>query len=440
MSATDRRLAEAAALPPPDPVALEHSRRLVQTLRERMDAGPVAFVDYMNAALYEPGLGYYMAGASKFGESGDFVTAPELGPLFGETLAVQCREVFETLAGSVGDETASAAAAFGGEGASAAAAFAAGTEPPVILELGAGTGALAQSLLAALADVPGLRYLILEPSAELAHRQAERLREALSAEAFARVAWLERLPEAFTGVVVANEVVDALPVERFVKTGDAPGACVQVRTVAADPADAADPEASPFEDAFGTAPPELVSALARVEADLPAPLPVGYASELNLHAGPWMRALAHALRRGVVLVVDYGYPRHEYYLPERARGTLACYYRHRVHDDPYRLPGLQDITAHVDFTALVEAGTGAGLELLGYTTQSAFLLGCDLLGLAESRLAALDSEVERLRLSQGVKTLALPGQMGERFQVAAFGRDYDPPLRGFAVLDLAHRL
>lgn len=407
------------SLPVPDTVALEHVRHVEAAVRARLAGGPLGFADYMDVALYEPGLGYYMAGASKFGASGDFVTAPELGPLFGQALAAQCREVLEGLREA--------------------------GEPPAILELGAGTGALAASVLDALADVEGLRYLILEPSAELAHRQRERLS---GTSARATVEWLERLPEDFAGVVLANEVVDALPVERFVKTGDAPGECARVEVRERDSGathgtSTPEPrpvEISPFEDAFGTAPAALVEGVAHVERDLPAPLPAGYASELNLNAAPWLRALSHAVRRGVILLIDYGYPRHEYYLPERARGTLACHYRHRMHADPYLYPGLQDITAHVDFTALAEAGTGAGLELLGYTSQSAFLLGCDLLGLAEARLATLVGEIERLRLSQGVKTLTMPGEMGERFQVMAFGRDYDPPLRGFAVLDLAHRL
>ena len=400
----------APALPAPDAVALEHSRRVEAAVRARLAEGPLGFADFMRVALYEPGLGYYMAGASKFGPSGDFVTAPELGPLFGRALAVQCREALDALA--------------------------ADGEAPAILELGAGTGALAESVLGALGRVAGLRYLILEPSAELAHRQRARLAAALDPEAFARVTWLDGLPEGFAGVILANEVADALPVERFVKTGDGIGECVHVETVEADPPDAA----SPFEDAFGTAPPALVDALSRVEADLEAPLPAGYASELCLDAAPWMRALAATLRRGVALVIDYGYPRREYYLAERTRGTLACHYRHRMHDDPYLYPGLQDITAHVDFTGLVEAGIEAGLELSGYATQSAFLLGCDLPALAEAARADLERETERIELANAVKTLTLPGEMGERFQVAALSRGLDRPLRGFALQDLSHRL
>ena len=403
---------DAEALPTPDATALEHVRRVEDAVRRRLAEGPLGFADYMRIALYEPGLGYYMAGAPKFGSGGDFVTAPELGPLFGRALAVQCREVLEALV--------------------------ADGETPAILELGAGTGALAESVLGALADVRDLRYSILEPSAELAHRQRERLGTALGPEALARVSWLGTLPEGFAGVVLANEVVDALPVERFVKSGDGIGECVRVETV--ERAAAEEGAASPFEDAFGTAPPALVEALARLEADLPAPLPAGYASELNAFAGPWIRALAGALRRGVAIVIDYGYPRHEYYLPERGRGTLACHYRHRMHDDPYRWPGLQDITAHVDFTALAEAAIDAGLELSGYTTQSAFLLGCDLLGLAEAARDGLERETDRIALANAVKTLMLPGEMGERFQVAAFSRGHDPALRGFSVQDLSHRL
>ena len=386
------------ALPEPDAVGRAHSERLAALVRERLSDAPLPFVDYMTLALHEPGLGYYMAGAPKFGAEGDFVTAPELSPLFGRCLAQSCAQVLETLA------------------------------EPGILELGAGSGRLAASLLGALPEpVP---YTILEPSAELRERQRSLLAASLAPETFANVRWIETLPERVGGVVLANEVMDALPVERFVRLdGRTWQVCVGV-----------DEAGEGFVDVLRDAPDELASAVVDIETDLGRALPDDYAAELCPSLGPWVASLAERLEAGVLLLADYGYPRRELYHEERRGGTLACYYRHRAHGDPYLWPGLQDITAHVDFTRAAEAATRAGLELLGYAAQSAVLLDCGLVELAEAERARLEREPERIALARAVRTLTLPGEMGERFQFIAFGRGYDRALRGFGLQDLTHRL
>jgi len=386
--------------PAPDAVAAAHSDRLQRVLSERVrDAGGfLSFCDYMNGALYEPGLGYYMAGAAKFGERGDFTTAPEVSPLFGKALAAQIVEVLDNTGGSV-------------------------------LELGAGSGKLALSIIEALIDrpaaSPSFTYSILEPSAELAQRQKQLLEQSLPAQLFEKVCWLTTLPTAFTGVIVANEVMDALPVERFrVKDNTLYQLGVtEDFTVQAVPASGV-----------------LHKAFSAIEADLGRTLPEGYESEICTRLSPWIQSLAQALESGVLLLVDYGYPRREFYAEERNRGTLACYYQHRAHDDPFFLPGIQDITAHVDFTGVVEAGVACNLDLLGYASQSAFLLDNDILDLADTARQKLDREVDRIVLAKGIKTLTLPGEMGERFQVMALGKRYDQPMRGFRTQDLAYRL
>ena len=382
-------------LPQPDANALAHSERLRQALLERIrQQGALSFADYMEQVLYEPGLGYYMAGAVKFGEEGDFITAPEVSPLFGATLANEIRGVLLHTGGG-------------------------------ILEFGAGSGKLALSILQALSDVEDLTYTIMEPSAELVSRQQQLLREALDESVFQRVRWLDALPDAFTGVIVANEVMDALPVERFRKSdGKVMQLCVN----------------ESLETVSQAADETLQAAVEAIEADLGEPLCDGYQSEVCLLLKPWLASLSQTLTQGVVLLIDYGYPRREYYLPERVQGTLACYYRHRTHDDPFQWPGLQDITAHVDFTAVAEAAVAQELDLLGYASQSAFLLDNQLLDLMEQESARSDSEMQKIALARAVKTLTLPGEMGERFQVMALGRGYDLRLQGFSTQDLSYRL
>jgi len=376
-----------------------HSARLEARVREEIAraGGWISFARYMQLALYEPGLGYYSAGAHKLGAAGDFVTAPEVAPVFSRCLAVQCEEVLRTLGG--GD----------------------------VLELGAGSGAMAAALLEELGRrdaLPG-RYLILDVSADLRERQRATL-AAVVPGLLDRVAWLDRLPDDFSGVVVANEVLDAMPVERFVVRGgqvNALGVTWQIDRL---------------EWSETRAQATLTDAVRAVERDTGAAWPDGYASEINLGLGDWVAALSASVARGVLLFMDYGLPRREFYAPARRDGTLLCHFRHRFHDDPFTRLGHQDITAWVDFTALAEAGAAAGLELAGYTTQAHFLIGC---GIGEFivNVTGLDV-VSRVNLSRQVMLLTLPGEMGERFKAIAFAKGYDSPLRGFAVRDLRHTL
>ncbi len=367
-------------------------RREVQA-RIVADGGWIAFDEYLRLVLYAPGLGYYSAGSVKLGRSGDFVTAPELSALFARALARQSAEVLQAIGGSV-------------------------------LELGAGSGALAATVLPSLQanGVLPERYLILEISADLAARQRERL-ASLPPALLARVDWLDRLPESpLTGIVLANEVADALPFRRF-----AIGSAGFVErgvalTTAGDlmlsdrPADAA-----------------LAAELKRIT---PAGLPQGYESELCPWLEGWVASLAASLGRGVLLLTDYGLPRHEYYHPQRAHGTLQCYFRHRVHDDALLHPGLQDISAWVDFTRVAEAGTEAGLEMVGFSTQAAFLLANGI----EADVAAAASTVERARLAAEARQLLLPGEMGESCKALALVRDLDLRLSGFTLQDLRRSL
>lgn len=382
-------------LPEPPPEALAHSRRLQTVIREEIAAagGRLGFDRYMELALYAPALGYYSAGARKIGVDGDFVTAPEISPLFSRCVARQAAQVLQALGGGT------------------------------ILELGAGSGRMAADMLSELARLGRLpeRYLILEPSGELRERQRHTL-DQHAAGPDARVCWLDRLPERpLRGLIVGNEVVDALPVKRFRHERGWQELCVRVEG-----------------EGFGWTAASCGEPLARALAHRLGQAAEGYESEINLRLGPWMGSLADALEAGMLLLVDYGLARREYYHPERARGTLMCHYRHRAHDDPFRYPGLQDITAWVDFTALAEAGTAAGLALAGYTTQAHFLLG----GGLEALAAEVDpADVRALaELSRQIKLLTLPTEMGERFKAMAFTRGALPLPDAFRLRDLAHTL
>ena len=378
-------------LPAPAPDALAHSRRLAEHIRAAIQAagGMIPFGRYMELALYAPGLGYYSAGARKFGAAGDFITAPELSPLFSRCLARQCAEVLaEVPQGS-------------------------------ILELGAGSGVMAADMLLELQALGALpaEYLILEVSAELKERQRQTLNAKATALA-SRVRWLEELPSGFSGVMVGNEVLDALPVERFLKRpGGFDEYCVRE-------------EGEGF--AWDTRPAgeQLAATLAAFETTLAAPLAAGYVSEINLSVMPLISGLAAALERGALLLMDYGYPRAAYYHPERSMGTLMCHYRQRAHDDPFLYPGLQDLTAHVDFTAVAEAGTSSGLDLAGYTTQAHFLMALGVAGLAGADM----------RAAQQVKLLTLPEEMGERFKAIGFTKGIETVLSGFTLRDLTRQL
>jgi SAM-dependent MidA family methyltransferase len=397
-----------------DAAMAEQRRRLRALIRDEIAAagGALPFDRFMELALYAPGLGYYAAGAVKLGPAGDFVTAPEVSPLFGRCMAGQCAEVLGRLGG--GD----------------------------LLELGAGSGALAAELLAALAAMDRLpeRYLILEPSPDLAERQRALLaqHQPLLHE---RVHWVQGLPSQVRGLVIANEVLDALPVHRFCVPPQGPSA----QTMGAEIAPAVREilvrcAGEGFREVVERPlSPGLAAAVAALA--LPAEtLAAGLCSEINLRLGPWIAMLAEHLAAGMLLFVDYGYPRREYYLPTRRTGTLLCHHRHRAHADPYAHLGLQDITAHVDFTAVAEAGEAAGLDLAGYTTQANFLIGC---GLEHQLHAAADDPAALLDLAAGARQLVLPAAMGERFQVIGLCRSVEPPPGGwcgFARRDLQHRL
>ncbi len=353
--------------------------------------GAIPFDRYMELALYAPGAGYYVNGARKFGAGGDFVTAPEISPLFARALAVQVAEVLEHSGGAV-------------------------------LEFGAGSGLMAADLLAALAARDALpeHYAIVELSAELRARQRETLRERVP-DLLDRVRWLDRLPDSgWRGVVLGNELLDALPVSRFRRVAD--GFEEQYVTLA---------EGAPRPVWRAHATPGLVEALARIEARL-GPFDEGYESEICLRLPAWLRAVAGFLDEGALLLIDYGYSEREYYHPMRRDGTLICHFRHRAFDDPFALPGLADITASVDFSAVAEAGIAAGLALAGYTTQAQFLLACGM----ERELGELAAAPERVGELQRAKQLILPSGMGERFRVIGLTAGGVGALSGFGLADL----
>ncbi len=377
--------------PVPDAAALAASAALAERIRAAIEAagGWIDFARYMELALYEPGLGYYSAGGAKLGAAGDFVTAPELGDFLAAALAASLRAELEQ------------------------------ARRRIVLELGAGTGALAEQLFEQCASlgVPLDEYLILERSADLRHRQSERL-----ARFAPRVRWLDALPDApLDAAIVANEVVDALPASCFVKRG---GRALPLG-VAAD-------EAGGFRWAIGPEDEALAAEVAAIEAELGTPLPDGYRSEVRPVVRGFVAALADALADGSITLIDYGLVRREYYHPERAGGTLLCHYRHRAHADPFLYPGLQDIGVWVDFSACAAAASAAGLDVAGFTTQAQFLLA----NLPADALAGAGAD---LRRAAALKTLLLPGEMGERFKVLklAKGECAQHPLGG---RDLRSRL
>jgi SAM-dependent MidA family methyltransferase len=385
------------------PEEARHSARVTGLIRAEMAAagGWLSFERFMELALYAPGLGYYSAGSFKIGAGGDFVTAPEVSDLFSRCLARQCAQVL---------------AVTGGE----------------ILELGAGTGRMAAALLTELAALGTLpeRYGILEVSADLAARQRALLAQ-LPQGLRERVTWLERLPgEALDGLILANEVTDALPCRRF--TCRAGG----IRELGVAPGEGAGDEASAFREQYAAADAALADAYRELRTGLPAPLPEGYTSEVCLRIGPWIASLSACLRRGALLVCDYGLPRRHYYHRQRVSGTLRCHFKQRAHDDPYINIGVQDITAWVDFTRVAEAALAAGLTVRGFASQAAFLLG---LGI-EALVAGAADDAQRARLAGEARRLIMPEEMGEAFKVMALTRGCDTALEGFALQDLRNLL
>jgi len=416
-------------MPQPDPQALAHSAVLAARIGDAIRAGGgwLAFDAWMARALYEPGLGYYAGGAHPFGAGGDFVTAPELSPAFAECIAAQIAEWFAHC-------------------------------DPVVIEFGAGTGRLAAGVLGALRALgrPAHRYAIVELSGTLRAQQRETLAR-LVPEALDTVEWLDALPATIDGVVIGNEVLDAMPVRVFEHAGA--GALEELGVAvddagdfcwAARPADAglreavaealraavrADPYSGGGNDGVGDDSNDRNDRNDRVGGhahDAPWALlgPGRYRSELGLQAAAWIGTVGRALRRGAMLLVDYGFPAREYYHPQRDAGTLIAHRRHHAHGDVLRWPGLQDVTAHVDFSAAARAASGAGLALLGYTSQARFLLNCGLLErLAEATRGAVDPG--SVRALGAVQTLLSEAEMGELFKAIAFGRGLPPVPLGF---------
>ncbi len=381
-----------AKLPPPSEEETTVSTQVTALIEEEIRRhGPVAFGRFMELALYAPGLGYYTAGKEKFGARGDFITAPETFPLFGRCIAHTAAEIFAQL----GDAE--------------------------ILEVGAGSGRLAVELLRELARLDALprTYYILDLSPHLRVRQTETLKEH-APELCGRVRWLDRLPASFRGLVIGNELLDAMPVERFRMAANG---LEQLRVTRQD---------GRLTWIGTAAEPALVERIA------PLGLAPGYISEVGFAAEAWIRSAADILESGVLLLIDYGFPRAEFYHPDRAGGTLMCHYRHRAHGDPLILVGLQDITAHIDFTAIAEAGTETGLDLLGYTSQAAFLIGNGLDRLVTD--VDLSDVRAHLALTDQIKKLTLPHEMGELYKVMALGRGISKRLSAFSLQDRRSRL
>lgn len=383
-------------LPAPSPEASTHSHTLVAAIAEeiRANSGWISFARFMEMALYHPGFGYYTAGARKFGAAGDFVTAPEMTAYFGRALAAQVAQVMSSSA-------------------------------PHLLEVGAGSGRLAADLLLELERLGALpvHYDILDLSADLRERQQATLAAAVP-HLLARVRWLDSLPETFSGVVIANELLDAMPAHVVAWREDG----VFERGVGLD-------QQGGF--TWNERPASGALLAAAEEIGRQCSLPLGYESEISLAARAWSAEWGHRLQHGALLLIDYGFPRREFYHQQRGRGTLMCHYRHHSHPDPFYLPGLQDVTVHVDFTAIIAAADAAGLDLLGYTNQGQFLLNCGILDLLATEPTAT---TDYIRAAGAINKLLMPHEMGELFKVIGIGRSIDQPLRGFASGDQSRRL
>jgi len=374
------------ALPAPPPEALAHSTELAERIAERIaQAGDwIPFSKYMEMALYEPRLGYYAAGARKFGEAGDFVTAPEISNVFAKCMALQARQVIEKTGGN-------------------------------ILELGPGSGVLAADMFEELLahKVVPERYFLLEVSPDLRERQRKLLAYRFP-EHIGRFVWLDSLPEKITGLVIANEVLDVVPCAIVHRTRDQ---LLERGVIVTEAGFAWDDQPMP-DDALKR----------RAESAFP-PGDYSYLSEINLAAEGLVRTVAASIDKGVALFIDYGFPEREFYHPQRFMGPLRCHYRHRFHGDPFFLPGLQDITAHVDFTAMARAAEGVDAEVYGFTTQAYFLISCGLAVMVADGDPGMT--LSRLKGTSAVHRLINPSEMGELFKVLGVGRGIDGPLLGF---------
>ena len=389
---------DSGELPPPSDVAQQHSENLISLIKNEIEknSGAISFQRYMELTLYAPGLGYYAAGSAKLGAEGDFITAPEISPLFSQSIA--------------------------------SAILPALNDDQIILEVGAGRGRMAADILLYLKNKNKLpkEYWILELSADLRERQKRTIEE-IFPEFLENVKWLDVLPDKFTGVVLANELLDAMPVQLFQKKENDIN---DINVVWND-----EHFAFQFKSSFDE---RLVHRVKNIEDEVGEEFTSNYISEINFSAEDWIKSIAENLQQGVIILIDYGFPRHEYYHAQRSQGTLMCHYRHRTHPDAFVYPGLQDITAHVDFTAMADAALESNLKVMGYTNQASFLMGAGLL-----ELASLDNETDvqhQMDVASQIKKLTLPHEMGELFKVIGFSKNSDVRLPAFEFRDLRDSL
>lgn len=381
-------------LPIPSPELIAHSEQLIHIIHEEIKKnGPIPFAHYMQLALYAPHWGYYRSGLSKIGAQGDFVTAPEISPLFSQCIARQCAQVLNKL------------------------------QHGVILELGAGTGCMALELLRELRRLKILpeRYFILEVSGDLRCRQQQLFAEQ-DPELLKRVEWLDTLPsQPIQGIIIGNEVLDAMPVHKFHFSSSG----IKEYYV--------DYQHEHFVwclDKPST--PRLIQGIQALQVDFPE----NYESEINLLLTPWIASLSDLLQQGLLLLIDYGFPRHEYYHPQRSQGTIMCHFQHRAHSNPLIYTGIQDITAHVDFTAIAEAAADNGFDVIGFINQAGFLMNCGI----QELLGEDRDEITHYRCAQQIKRLMMESEMGELFKVIACTKNYHDPLLGFATMNQLKRL
>lgn len=397
------------SLPVPDEFALKLSADLKQIICKAImkNGGSISFEQYMQMALYEPGLGYYSAGSNKFGETGDFVTAPEITSIFSRCLARQCQQVLS--------ETSSAEA-----------------PSACILELGPGTGVMAIDILRELErnnSLPKIYYM-LEPSADLRQRQQLNVNNAIP-HLEERIVWLDRLPEKkIDGIILANEVIDAMPVKRIVIDGEIEEFVVACKSKSKDQIR--------FQWMRKRINQTLKTTVQTILDELREEIPTPYITEINLNIKPWLNSLNDILNKGLILISDYGYPRQDFFHPQRNAGTLICHYRHHVHNDPFLYPGLQDITASVDFTAVAEAAVDIGMDVSGFTTQAHFLIACGLDQFVSDY--ETDDVIKRAQMTHQVSKLTMPGEMGEIFKFIGLSKSLDIQLCGFDFIDQRARL
>lgn len=389
-------------LPVPGDLAQQHSEKLIALIKDEIDKnkGAISFQRYMELVLYAPGLGYYAAGSNKLGEEGDFITAPEISPLFSQSLAKAILPALDLKL----------------------------DQDQIILEVGAGRGRMAADILIYLKQQNKLpkEYWILELSADLRERQRSTIKDVVP-ELIDRVKWLDSLPENFSGVVLANELLDAMPVQLFQKNDTDIN---EVHVVWRD-----DKFAFLLQSSFDE---RLITRVKDIENELGFEFNSGYVSEINFSAEGWIKSIAESLQQGIIVLIDYGFPRHEYYHEQRVQGTMMCHYRHRTHPDVFVYPGLQDITAHVDFTAMADAALEANLKVMGYTNQVSFLMGAGIMELAE--INENDSLAEQMVTTSQIKKLTLPHEMGELFKVIGFSKNTDVSLPAFEFRDLREYL